>query len=92
MHTPRMLGDLIRSEARTVRAVGKREALMHIADLVDARDAQVRVETTERISGLTDAQAMDLWWEATDDVWAVPDHIPARFLRHVVAHIERTDQ
>lgn len=33
--------------------------------------------------------AMDLWWEACDDVWAVPDDLPAKFLLHVLKQVNR---
>ena len=36
----------------------------------------------EAIAQVSDDAAMDAWWEASDDGWAVPPYLPARFLRH----------
>ena len=47
-----------------------------LPDLIDQIKAGALLEE------VTDDAAMDVWWEASDDGWAVPPYLPARFLRH----------
>lgn len=37
--------------------------------------------------GESEPAAMDVWWESCDDAWAVPEHIPATFVRHLLRTI-----
>ena len=46
-------------------------------------------EVREEIAGISEEAAMDLWWEACDDEWAVPDDLPSRYLKHVVREMLR---
>ena len=49
----------------------------------------MREEIAAEIAGISEEAAMDLWWEACDDGWAVPDDLPSRYLKHVMREMLR---
>lgn len=44
-------------------------------------------EFLELLSGISEETHMDLWWEACDDGWAVPEDLPKKFFDHVLREI-----
>jgi hypothetical protein len=54
-----------------------------------AHDATVAAEALKAVGSLSEEEAMDLWWEACSDEWAVPDYLPAKYLKHVVWAIQK---
>ena len=54
-------------------------------------DAVLAARPAPVVSGevprLSDDAAMDMWWTACDDAWAVPEYLPGEFLRLALAHM-----
>ena len=46
-------------------------------------------EVREEIAGISEETAMDLWWEACDNGWAVPDDLPSKYIKHVVREMNQ---
>ena len=57
---------------------------MTLALIERLREAEQLVQRLWVLARHTDL-AMDLWWQASDDNWAVPDGLPSRFLEFSLA-------
>ena len=57
---------------------------MTLALIERLREAEQLVQRLWVLARHTDL-AMDLWWQASDDNWAVPDSLPSRFLEFSLA-------
>ena len=67
-----------------------REKTLDTADAVLALlPGKTEQGVREEIAGISEETAMDLWWEACDDGWAVPDDLPSKYLKHVVREMNQ---
>ena len=69
---------------------GRRKASLKRADAVLALlPGRTEQEVRAEIANISEEAAMDLWWEACNDGWAVPDYLPLKYLKHVVREMLR---
>ena len=88
----RALADEVEYRIRTAVALAK--GGHSIEDEIAAgraRAAALAARPAPVVSGevprLSDDAAMDMWWTACDDAWAVPEYLPGEFLRLALAHM-----
>ena len=58
-----------------------------LALLPGKTEQEVRAE----IANISEEATMDLWWEACNDGWAVPDYLPLKYLKHVIRALGEID-
>ncbi len=69
---------------------GRRNASLKSVDAVLALlPGRTEQEVRAEIANISEEAAMDLWWEACNDGWAVPDYLPLKYLKHVIWALDK---